>query len=132
MKAKGFTLIELMIVVAVIGVLAAIAFPSYTRYVDRAAIADGKSLLLSAAQRLERCFTRDNTYETCNVLGTESDGGYYKITADLASGTGYRLFATSTTRPRNPEDCRTLTITQLGQRGSGGGEPPTADPGDCW
>lgn len=117
-----------MIVVVVIGILAAIAYPSYTRYVDRAAIADGKSALLSAAQQLERCFTRTDTYVGCAVR-TTSDEGFYNIADLTREATTYTLGA-NTTRPLNPAACRALRLNERGQRGSDGSVE--SDPGDCW
>jgi type IV pilus assembly protein PilE len=64
-SARGFTLIELMIVVAVVAILAAVAFPAYTQYVEQTRRADAQSALLNAAQNLERCFTRNNSYANC-------------------------------------------------------------------
>jgi type IV pilus assembly protein PilE len=122
MKRQGFTLIELMIVIVVIGILAAIAYPSYTRYVDRAAIADGRSALLSAAQQMERCFTRNDTYVGC-VTRTASEEGFFNIgdqTGVARTATTYSLAATAAgTRPAT---CRTMTLNQLGARG----------PAGCW
>lgn len=134
MKAKGFTLIELMIVIVVIGILAAIAYPSYTRYVDRAAIADGRSAVLSGAQQLERCFTRFDSYtgpdeDSCPIRAS-SEEGFYAITV-ARDATTYTLTAKAAgARPTNPAACQTLTLNQLGQRGSGG--QVDSDPGDCW
>ena len=130
MKTQGFTLIELMMVVVIIGILAAIAFPSYSRYVDRAAIADGRSGLLSAAQQLERCFTRRDTYENCTIRGG-SEEGFYTIRVTPTSTT-FSLVATApeTGRPNRPVACKTLRLNQLGERGSG--DQVDSDPGACW
>src|SRR5262249_29419776 len=63
----GVTLMELLTVVVIVGILSAIAIPSYRGYVIRANRADAKTGLLATAGSLERCFTRDNTYATCNL-----------------------------------------------------------------
>lgn len=83
----GFTLIELMLVVVVIGILAAIAFPAYQDYLVRARLEDGKSKALEVAQRLERYYSEQLTYVTdLSKLGystsasVASDGGHYLIT----------------------------------------------------
>jgi len=133
MKVRGFTLIELMIVVAVVGVLAAIALPSYGRYLDRAAIADGKSALLAAAQQMERCFTRTDSYHLC-VADFDSEQGFYSVTANTnpESPTVYSLTAQASQngRPKNPADCKTLRMNQVGQRGSG--TDVNTDDDECW
>ncbi|WP_417548381.1 type IV pilin protein [Marinobacter segnicrescens] len=69
-RESGFTLIELMIVVAVIGILAAIAYPSYQNSVDKSRRTDGKSALSGLAGAMERHYTANNTYE-----GAGTDGG---------------------------------------------------------
>ena len=63
MKQQGFTLIELMVVITIIGILASIALPSYQDHVKRAARADAKAVLMENAQFLERNFTEANRYD---------------------------------------------------------------------
>lgn len=62
MKNRGFTLLEVMIVVAVIGILAAIAFPSYTSYVTRSKRTECRAGLMQVMQQQERYFTQNNSY----------------------------------------------------------------------
>jgi type IV pilus assembly protein PilE len=63
-KQSGFTLIELMIVVAILGILAAIAYPQYVEYVAKGRRAECRSALLVAAQKMEKFYSNNNTYPT--------------------------------------------------------------------
>jgi type IV pilus assembly protein PilE len=69
-RQGGFTLIELMITVAVIGILAAIAFPSYQDSVRKSRRTDGKNALTQAVANMERYYTENNTYATANICGS--------------------------------------------------------------
>jgi type IV pilus assembly protein PilE len=105
MKARGFTLVELMIVIAVLAILAAIAVPSYYRQVEKSRRADAQSALLSAAQTLERCFTRTNTYVGCfttTAPGQASQEGFYNVRATTLTAT------TLCCQPRQPVGRRAI------------------------
>lgn len=70
-ESKGFTLIELVITVAIVGILAAIAYPAYQQYISRSLRAEAKAALLENVQFLERNFTEYNRYDLCD---SDSDG----------------------------------------------------------
>ena len=113
-RNSGFTLIELMIVVAIVAILAAIAYPSYTRYVEQARRADGKSALLDAAQRLERCHTQTNTYVDCAFAAVSPDG-FYAIAATVQQPMTFTLTATPQGVQVN-SPCGTYSLTSNGTR----------------
>ena len=142
---KAFSLIELMIVVAIVGILAGIAYPSYQDSVSKSRRADAKGALLGFANAMERHFTENNSYcgagtdnsGTCltatgapTVFSTTSpvDGGTpsYNLTINAANANSYTLFAAPTGAQAN-DQCGTLTLTQTGQKGFSG-----TDTGDCW
>lgn len=84
---RGFTLIEIVITVAIVAILAAIALPAYTNYVTRTNRAEGQQLLSETAQALERCFTRLGSYNAagCQVLQPatiESTNGWWALDRD--------------------------------------------------
>jgi type IV pilus assembly protein PilE len=122
-RSAGFTLIELMIVVAIVGILAAIAYPSYTEYVKRTHRAEIASLLMEQTQALERFFSRNGQYSDVPASGgnparplTLSQGNaYYKISAERADQT-FTLTATPIAASMmNGDKCGNFIITNTGR-----------------
>lgn len=116
MKQKGFTLIEVMIVVVVIGILASIAYPAYLDYVMDARRAEGKAAIANVAQRMERCFTESNTYAPAGgcVANFATENGYYNISVN-ADATSYTITAAQTF---GDGECGNLTLTHTGVKGA--------------
>lgn len=91
-KSAGFTLIELMIVVAIVGIIAAVAYPAYQDQVRKAKRSDGQAKILDAMARQERYFSENNTYTvTMTNLGyaadpVPSDEGHYNIDGVACTG----------------------------------------------
>ncbi len=118
-QAPGFTLIELMIVVAIVSILAMIAVPSYQNSMSQARRSDGQATLMDVMAREERYFTENNTYTT-NLAqlpaATTSPEGYYTISA-AACGTGINncVILTATAGAAQTADGN-LTLDSRGQK----------------
>lgn len=127
-RESGFTLIELMITVVVVGLLAAIAVPSYQRYAVRAKRAEAKAALMDLAAREERFYANQMQFAALADLGVSAttEQGYYTLSVALTNAAqGFTATATPTFADTR---CGNLTIDQAGNRGVSGTTPVA----ECW
>ena len=134
-KAKGFTLIELMVVVAIIAILAAIAYPAYTNHVVDTRRGAAAACLIEHAQFMERRYTTEMSYQIARDalpdFGCEADiADFY--TFDFAAdptATAYQLRAVPQgVQAARDTECGTLTLNQAGTRDQSG----SGEVADCW
>lgn len=126
--ASGFTLIELMITVTVIGILAAIVYPSYTDYITRAKRADGKAVLLQLQLAQEKWRANHTTYGAKSDLGiTVSPDGYYAVN-DFTNVGAATYTVTASPNGFTDSKCGTLGINQDGVKTETGSDTAA----NCW
>lgn len=141
-KHKAFTLIELMVTVAIVGILVSIAYPSYQNSVMKSRRADVKGVLLGLSNAMERRFTETNSYlGAAGTSGTPADTGapriytipeqtktYYTVTISAATASSYTLSA-ARTGAQATDKCGTLTLTHTGDKSFTGTGGTVAE---CW
>ena len=124
-QQKGFTLIELMVVVAIVGILVAVALPSYTDYVIRSKRADATGALMAATNAMERWRANNFSYAGATVgtafaTNVPSDGSasaYYTLSISNLSASTYTITATAVNEQADALGAaETLTINQNGNK----------------
>jgi type IV pilus assembly protein PilE len=125
----GFTLIELMIVVVILGIIASFAYSSYSKSVQKSRRAEGKALLLEAAVLQERRIADSGSYASTDMtqLGyttVDSENGYYRLTGTATDG--FTLIVAAQGGQSDDAQCATMSLNALGEKRSA---PNTTD---CW
>lgn len=130
-KMRGITLLELMIVVVIVGIMAAIAYPNYRDFAARAKRNEAKAILLEIAQNQERFYLQNSTYGTLSQLGyvadiIETDTGSYDVTiAPPPDASNFNAVASFKLGGSEAGKCLTFTVDG---RGSQTSLPDTT----CW
>lgn len=133
-RAQGFTLIELMIVVAIIAILAAIAYGAYSNYVTSSRRAAAAACLSEAAQFMERYYTTNQTYEGAALPALTCTGELARFyTFAITAGSTATTFAVTAApigqqSARDNAKCGTLGLTHTGTRSATG----TQGANGCW
>lgn len=143
-RQRGMTLIELVVVMMIVGILAAVAIPTYRNYVIRSQRSDAKDALLALATQQEKHYLQCNDYADNIAVATNcgasqlqgtavSKNGWYQLSIPNATPTAFtvRAVAIAGQNQFQDEDCRTFNVTQGGVRtaSDSGGADNTAE---CW
>lgn len=135
---QGFTLLEMMIVVAIVGILAAIAVPSYQSSIERTRRTDAQAALVALAQKMEQAYARNYSYQGLAAGGADTGipaatllpeaVDFYDLTISAAATNTYTVAAVPL-GAQAADDCGTLSVDQAGSRTAikAGASVP-----DCW
>lgn len=125
-RIRGFSLIEIVVTMAIVALLASMAIASYSRYVRQTNRSDATKTMMSYAQTLQRCYSQYFTYNpalpaVCTVTAgnTTSVDGYYTINVAIPNATTYTITATPLKAPQtNDTSCVSFTLQSTGQQGA--------------
>lgn len=128
-RQRGVTLIELLVTLAVVAIIAAIAWPAYERHNMKQRRTEAVVALTKVSAELQRHFSDNLTYEDYEVSDGITDSlRHYNIAVELAAKT-YTVTATAIGRQADDADCTSLSLDQVGRK-SYTGDAPTA--ARCW
>ena len=119
-KMLGFTLIELMIVVAIVAILAAIAYPSYQDSVRKTKRGDGKAAVVELANFMERVYTETNAYPA--VVPADITSENYNLSINVGAPVGGYTLTAAPIPPQDLDSCGTMTMTSTN----------VGTPANCW
>jgi type IV pilus assembly protein PilE len=131
-KIRAFSLLEMLIVLATLGILSAIAYPAYTNYFLHQKRLAAKTSLFQLASALENYFNQHDSYQTANLenLGFKAviAEDHYLLKIITLADTFYTIAAEPINAQKNDTVCGTLLLNSLGEKSTEG----TGNSGDCW
>jgi type IV pilus assembly protein PilE len=132
---RGFTLIELMIVLVIVSIIIVVGYPSYRGHVLKAHRAEGMGELLDLADRMERFYSDQSTYggatlgsASTDIRPVATEGGYYNLAITAQNTISFTVTATPQGNQANDTKCGTFTLTSLGGKSTSGTLPGEK----CW
>ncbi len=129
LSVSGFTLIEMVVALAIVAILVVVALPSYEEQLLQGRRSDATTALVTFAQRVERHFLESGSYSgaTTTIYRDNSDRGYYTLSI-TATDNSYQLQASPTGAQLQDLRCNSFTLNERGERGITG----SASGAECW